>query len=113
MSGNDYTLCDCCGSYEPCTPHMLGIEHSLFYFDSEGPDEEIPPGEPVNKSEKWLCADCYEPSMDITGVMPMCVHCGVPLRPGEYRLQLCSSHNRSTAGIDSRAKYNYLRKKSR
>lgn len=105
MSDKDYTLCDCCGGYKPCKPYMLGIEHSLFNFESDD--------EPGNKSEKWLCAGCYDPSMEVTGVIPTCVHCGLKLLPSEYRLQLCASHSRSRAGIESRARYNHLRKKKK
>ena len=113
MSSQDYTLCDCCGGYKPCKSYMLGIEHSVFYFESDSDDEELLHGDPVNKSEKWLCAGCYDPSMEVTGVMPTCVHCGLKLLPSEYRLQLCASHNRSRAGVESRARYNHLRKKKK
>ena len=110
MLKQDYTLCDCCGSYEPCKRYWLGVAAS--HFESDHLATSNLPAAPVNQSEKWLCQACYDPVLVKSGIMPTCVHCGLMLKPSEYRQQLCAIHHNSIAGIDSRAKYNSMRKKT-
>lgn len=119
MSGQDHTLCDCCGGFSECKPHWLCKEqHHVFdedFTDLFGSDDiemdEQPPEHKPQKQEYWLCADCYDPRLTVTGVMPMCLHCYITLRPNEYGLQLCSRCHHTAAGVETRARYNHLRKK--
>lgn len=115
-----HTLCDCCGGFEQCKPYMLGQEEHLSfsedftdclgYVDFEEGLQPLPE-RPVPKEEKWLCAGCFDPMLEATGVMPACLHCYLSLKPSEYRLQLCSRCNQTVAGVETRSRYNHLRKK--
>lgn len=100
MPEHKHTLCDCCGGFEPCTPHMLGKEREAYFggygqfgYENDYLDEDDLPDPPIRKEEMWLCAACHDPILDSTGILPTCVHCGLALKPGEYRQQLCDAHN--------------------
>ncbi|ATG72890.1 hypothetical protein AN401_02640 [Zobellella denitrificans] len=99
---------------------MLGEEQHLYYREesmqlmgSTRFDESkvYLPEQPIRKEKKWLCAGCYDPILEVTGVIPVCLRCYMLLKPNEYRLQLCPTCNQTAAGVEIRARYNHLRKK--
>lgn len=115
-----HTLCECCGIFQECQPHMLSEEEPLFLrrdskrlMGSTRFDESTMylPEQTPHKKEIWLCASCYDPILQTTGVIPVCLYCYILLKPDEYQLQLCASCNQTPEGVEIRAQYNHLRKK--
>ena len=114
------TLCECCGIFQECQPHLLAEEHHFYLReDSRQPmgstrfDESkvYMPEDSPPKKQLWLCSGCYDPILEKTGVIPVCLYCYMLLKPDEYRYQLCASCNQTAAGFEIRARYNHLRKR--